>query len=73
VLEAVVTLGGVRLVVPDGLGVRLALDRVAASFKPEGFVRQGDAWVSEGYDAATRKVDVRIAAKVGGVEVTRTH
>ena len=71
VLEADVTLGGVRLVVPRRLGVRLSVDRVAATFRPEGFVRQGDAWLSEGYDAATRKVDVRIAAKVGGVEVTR--
>ena len=71
VVEADVTLGGVRLVVPRRLGVRLSVDRVAASFRPEGFVRQGDAWLSEGYDAATRKVDVRIAAKVGGVEITR--
>lgn len=70
-VDVAVTLGGVRLRVPRDLGVRLTLERFAASFQPAGFTREGGAWVSEGYASATRKLDLRVAAKVGGVQVER--
>lgn len=72
-VDVAVTLGGVRLRVPDGLGVRLTLERLAASFQPAGFARVGDAWVSEGYARAERKLELRVAAKVGGVQVERVE
>ena len=68
-VEVSVKLGGVRLQVPDGLGVRLTLDRFAASFQPAGFTREGEAWVSAGYATAARKLAVHVAATVGGVQV----
>jgi hypothetical protein len=72
-VDVAVTLGGVRLRVPRDVGVRLELDRLAASFKPAGFVREGDAWLSEGYADAARKVALRVSATVGGVQVERVE
>jgi hypothetical protein len=72
-LDVSVTLGSVRLRVPRDLGVRLTLERFAASFQPAGFTREGDAWVSAGYASAARKLAVRVAATVGGVAVERVE
>lgn len=72
-LDVSVTLGSVRLRVPRDLGVRLTLERFAASFQPAGFTREGDEWVTTGYAAAARKLELRVAATVGGVQVERVE
>lgn len=72
-LDISVTLGSVRLRVPRDLGVRLTLERFAASFQPAGFTREGGAWITEGYATAARKLELRVAATVGGVQVERVE
>ncbi len=72
-LDVSVTLGSVRLRVPRDLGVRLTLERFAASFQPAGFTREGTGWVTEGYATAARKLELRVAATVGGVQVERVE
>ncbi len=72
-LDVSVTLGSVRLRVPRDLGVRLTLERFVASFQPAGFVQEGGAWVTEGYASAARKLELRVAATVGGVQVERVE
>jgi len=72
-LDVRVTLGSVRLRVPPDLGVRLTLERFAASFQPAGFTREGDGWVTDGCATAARKLDLRVAATVGGVQIERVE
>lgn len=72
-LDVSVTLGSVRLRVPRDLGVRLTLERFAASFQPAGFTREGNEWVTAGYATAARKLELRVAATVGGVQVERVE
>lgn len=72
-LDVSVTLGSVRLRVPRDLGVRLTLERFAASFQPAGFTREGGAWITEGYATAARRLELSVAATVGGVQVERVE
>jgi hypothetical protein len=60
-------LGQVELRLPRQVGVRLTLDKFLATFDPEGFVRQGSAYFSPGYDQAARHLDIDITTAVGGV------
>jgi hypothetical protein len=63
------TVGGVRLVIPRDLGVRLRLSRFLASFSPDRFSRSGRAYTSESYASARRKVDLEIDTTLGSVAV----
>ena len=60
-------LGQVELRLPRQVGVRLTLDKFLATFDPEGFLRQGNAYLSPGYDQAARHLDIDITTAVGGV------
>ncbi|HEU4680879.1 MAG TPA: hypothetical protein VFS51_03995 [Gemmatimonadales bacterium] len=61
--------GGLTLRLPRQVGVRIAMDKFLSSFEPAGLVRRGDAFVSENYDRATRRLDLEITTAVGGVGV----
>jgi hypothetical protein len=54
---------------PEGLGVRIATDRILSRLHPAGLIREGDAFVSEGYSEASRKVDLRLSSLLGSVSV----
>lgn len=64
-----VALGGVTLKLPRGLGVRFVMDRFLASFSRNGFTRRDNAWVSEGFDQAARRLEIDLRTVVGGVVV----
>lgn len=64
------TLGQVELLVPRSLGVRLETQRFLSGVEASGFTRQGDAFVTEGFERAARKVRVRVASTIGGIVVT---
>ena len=61
--------GGLTLRLPRQVGVRITMDKFLSSFEPAGLVRQGDAFVSENYDRAPRRLDLAITTAVGGVGV----
>lgn len=63
------TAGELVLRLPRAVGVRLSLDRLLASFQPAGLERRGTTYVSPGYDAAGRTLDIAITTAVGGVRV----
>lgn len=65
------TVGGVRLILPRAVGIRLTLDRFLASFQPAGLERQGNTNVyqSIGYDATGRTLEIAVSTTLGGVEV----
>jgi len=63
------TMVRLTLRLPQGPGVRMPLDRFFASFSPAGFTRQGEQFVTPDYEAARRKIDLRVASSVGAVKV----
>ena len=64
-----VGIGKTTLRVPEDVGVRLEIQRVAAGFDHEGMVKRGDAWYSRNWDGARYKLTVRIDAALGGINV----
>jgi hypothetical protein len=67
--KVTMAMGGLTLRLPRSVGVRLHMDRFLSSFEPAGLVRRGDAFLSENYDRATRRLNLEITTAVGGVGV----
>jgi hypothetical protein len=64
-----VNAGSAAICVPDGVGVRIRLDSVAASndFSSHGLGRIGDAWESPGYATATARVAIDAEVNAGSI------
>ena len=67
-----VAIGKMTLRVPDDVGVRLEIKRVAAGFDHEGMVKRDDAWYSKNWDTAPRKLRIRAETVFGDLEVRRS-
>jgi hypothetical protein len=63
--------GKLMLRIPSDIGVRLEVQRVAAGFEHEGFTKRDDAWYSENYDRASRKLRLRAETYFGKIEIQR--
>jgi hypothetical protein len=63
--------GKLVLRIPTDVGVRLEVQRLAAGFEHDGFVKRGDAWYSDNYDSATHKLQLRAETVFGKIEVQR--
>ena len=61
--------GGVTLVAPKDLGVRVRMSGFLAGFNGKGFSKQGKTYTSVGYEKAARKVNVEVSSALGGVTV----
>jgi hypothetical protein len=72
-LDLEVALGQVTVRVPAEVGVRLAMDRFAASVTYEGLVKRGDEWVSPNWDQAAHHITIRGRTAVGGFVLERTE
>lgn len=68
-----IALGRVTVVVPRDAGVRLELSRVVAGFEHFGLVRRGDAYYSENYDRASRRISMRVRTVFGKVAIRRAE
>jgi cell wall-active antibiotic response 4TMS protein YvqF len=64
-----VALGGVKLIAPRELGMRVQLSGFLAGFDAKGFAKNGKTYTSTGYDSAKRKVEVIVSSALGGVSV----
>ena len=62
-------LGKLVLRVPPDVGVRLAVQRVAADFEHRGFVKRDDGWYSENWDRATHHLRVAAETFIGKIDV----
>lgn len=62
-------LGGVTLVAPRSLGIRVTMTGFLAGFDATGFTKSGKTYTSAGYDRASRHVDVEVSSALGGVRV----
>jgi hypothetical protein len=63
--------GKLMLRIPTDVGVRLEVQRVAAGFEHQGFTKRDDAWYSENYDRAARKLRLRAETFFGKIEIQR--
>ena len=62
-------LGGVKLLAPKELGLRVMMGGFLAKFDAERFTRSGRIYTSEGYLRATRRLDIEVSSALGGVSV----
>jgi hypothetical protein len=68
-IELNVALGGVKLIAPRGLGLRVQMSGFLAGFEAKGFSKSGKTYTSEGYDSAKRRLEVEVSSALGGVSV----
>jgi hypothetical protein len=66
-----VAIGKLKLYVPSDVGVRLEVQRIAAGFEHQGFVKRDDAWYSENYESAPFKLRLRAETYFGQIEIQR--
>ena len=62
-------IGGLTLRVPDDVGLRLEVRRVAAGLDHGGLVKRDDGWYSSNWDTARHKVHVRAETVFGQIEL----
>jgi hypothetical protein len=65
-------IGGLTLRVPEDVGLRLEVRRIAASFDHEGLVKRDDGWYSRNWDTAPHKLHVRAETVIGQVDLERS-
>ena len=70
-LSVQVALGDVKLHVPRDVGVRLEVQRLFASLDVGDLVKRGDAYYSENWDHATRRLRVTSKTTFGKLRVDR--
>lgn len=62
-------LGALQLRFPRDVGVKLMKDSFLTSFDPEGLIKRGDAYYSEGYADAVYHMEVEVDAAFGSIEI----
>ena len=67
-----VAIGKTTLRVPEDVGVRLEIQRVAAGFDHEGMVKRADAWYSRNWETSRRKLRIRAETVFGALELQRS-
>jgi len=62
-------IGSLTLRVPDDVGLRVEVRRVAAGFDHAGLVKRDDGWYSSNWDGAAHKLHVRAETVFGQIEL----
>jgi hypothetical protein len=62
-------IGKLTVRVPDDVGVRVEVKRVAAGFDHEGLVKRGDAWFSPNWDSSRHKLRIHAETAFGAIDV----
>lgn len=62
-------LGGVKLLAPKDLGLRIRVSGFLAGFDASGFTKSKGVYTSANYAAAQRHVDIEVSSAIGGVSV----
>lgn len=70
-IDAEMALGRVAVTVPRDAGVRVELSRFLAGFDHFGLERRGDAYYSDNWEQAARRVTIRVRTVFGGVAIRR--
>jgi hypothetical protein len=62
--------GSVNIRIPGGMAARIRASRGVGSININGdFRRQGDTWISPGYDGAQNRVDLEVHGGVGSIDI----
>lgn len=62
-------LGALTLRVPRGIGVRVQKGGLLAGFDSEGLIKRGDAYFSENWEEADRRLTVNVDAALGSIKM----
>jgi hypothetical protein len=62
-------IGGITLVAPRALGLRVRVSGFLSGFDAKGFTKDGKTHTSNNYSSAARKLDVEVSSAMGGVTV----
>lgn len=62
-------LGSLTLALPRGLGVRIRKGGLLATFDSQGLIKRGEAFYSEDWDTAERKLSLNVDAALGTIKV----
>ncbi len=68
-MEMNMALGGVKLLAPKDLGLRVTVSGFLAGFDAKGFARSGKTYTSNNYASAKRHLEVEVSSAIGGVDV----
>ncbi len=68
-VDASIAIGSLTLRVPEDVGIRLEVSRIATTFAHSGLVRRGDAWYSPNFETARYKLRVSARTMLGKIDV----
>jgi hypothetical protein len=71
-VNAELALGGLKIALPRGVGIMVRSKSKLGAFDGAGLNKVGDAWYSENWNQATRKVTVESTTFLGNLELART-
>jgi hypothetical protein len=62
--------GDILILIPKGMEARLSIDRGLSSLHvPEGYAKQGEVYLSPGYNTSTNRVEIDIDQGIGNVTI----
>lgn len=71
-LKAEITLGVVTIHVPSDVGVRVAVEKVIASFEHDGLLERDGEWVSPNWESAKHKLRISAKTILGKLTIDKT-
>lgn len=67
-------IGETVVVIPQGMAARIHVDTaLGSSHVPNGYVHEGDYYLSPGYETAENRVDLHVSNAIGSVRVTTAN
>jgi hypothetical protein len=71
-INAAVAFGGLKIQVPESVGVSVQAETKLASFKPRGFTRMNGAWFTPNWNQTSTHVTIVANAALGSLEVSHS-
>ena len=71
-IRADVALGGLQIAVPRQVGLMVRAKSRLGSFDSAGLKKVGDAWYSENWNQASRKITIESNTVIGSIELSRS-
>jgi hypothetical protein len=68
-LEATMAAGNLTLRLPRTVGVRMTMDNFLALVSPDGFRRDGEAYVTPGFSEAAYHLDIALTTSLGKISI----
>ncbi len=72
-INAHVAFGGLKIQVPRAVGVKVQVETKLANFKPQGFTRTNDAWLTPNWNESARHVTIVVNAAFGSLKVNHSE